>query len=320
MIKLEDMGSFHIGGKEIHVNNQQEERRHFTPGADPLIINPNGYHEVEQMYVQYFIPEREKGRYPLIFMHGGAMTGVAYENTPDGREGWVNYFIKKGWSIYNTDAVGRGRSGWNGYADSFKEAPIHLPKHDPFERFRIGDGKASYHKNPENMKVLPGSQFPIKSYDQFMKQLVPRWINNEKETVSAYLSLLEKTGPSIILAHSQGGLFAIEMALNHPSLVKGIILIEPTISVDIKHPDAFTNTPILLVYGDYIKPGNRWYKHMQNTLNSLKVLKKYNSKIDMIDLTKKGIFGNSHLPMLDLNSIAVANIIQEWLEKRQLYR
>ncbi len=36
-----------------------------------------------------------------------------------GREGWLNFFVKRGWAVYNSDAVERGRSGWAMYPDTF---------------------------------------------------------------------------------------------------------------------------------------------------------------------------------------------------------
>lgn len=61
--------------------------------------------------MQYFLPQNCKGKYPLLMWRGG-LTGVTYETTPDGREGWLNIFIRKGWEVYNSDAVERGRSGF----------------------------------------------------------------------------------------------------------------------------------------------------------------------------------------------------------------
>ncbi len=64
----------------------------FTPGGVPAKVDPNGVYQVEQMYVQYFIPQNRRGALPLLMWHGGGLTGVTYETTPDGREGWLNYF------------------------------------------------------------------------------------------------------------------------------------------------------------------------------------------------------------------------------------
>jgi hypothetical protein len=111
------------------------------------------------MYVQYFIPQNERGALPLLMWHGGGLTGVTYETTPDGREGWLNYFIKKGWAVYNSDAVERGRAGWT---DSFKGDPVFLTKENPFERFRIGTGPGSYNKDPAKMKVQVAQARPDK--------------------------------------------------------------------------------------------------------------------------------------------------------------
>jgi len=73
--------------------------------------------------------------------HGGGLTGVTYETTPDGREGWLNYFVKLGWDVYNSDAVERGRAGWAMYPDIFKGEPVFLAKANPFERFSHRTGR-----------------------------------------------------------------------------------------------------------------------------------------------------------------------------------
>ena len=73
-------------------------------------LDPNGTYMVEQMYVQYLLPQTRKGKVPLLMWHGGGFTGVTYESTPDGREGWQSMFVRKGWDVYVSDAVERGRA------------------------------------------------------------------------------------------------------------------------------------------------------------------------------------------------------------------
>jgi hypothetical protein len=131
-ISLKEMGSFHVGGREVAISGKPVKEVVFTPGGVPAKVDPNGVYQVEQMYVQYFIPQNQRGALPLLMWHGGGLTGVTYETTPDGREGWVNYFIKKGWDVYNSDAVERGRSGWAMYPDVFKGEPVFLTKENPF--------------------------------------------------------------------------------------------------------------------------------------------------------------------------------------------
>ena len=111
-ITLEAMGSFHIGGRRVEVHGFPVVMQQLAPDGVPARFDPNGGYMVEQMYVQYFVPRPLRGTVPLLLWHGGGMTGVNYETTPDGREGWVNLFLRWGWSVYNCDAVERGRAGW----------------------------------------------------------------------------------------------------------------------------------------------------------------------------------------------------------------
>jgi hypothetical protein len=113
----------------------------------------------------YFLPRNRKGKLPLLMWHGGGLTGVTYETTPDGREGWLNLYIRKGWDVYISDAVERGRAGFAS-PDVWPSEPIFLNYADPFERFRIGDGQGSWSSDSAKRKVLPGSQFPVKALRQ----------------------------------------------------------------------------------------------------------------------------------------------------------
>ena len=44
------------------------------------------------------------------------------------------------------------------------------------------------------------------------------------------------------------------------------------------------------------------------------------ASVDVVDLPKAGIHGNSHMMMMDKNNIEVANLIQAWLEGKGLTR
>src|SRR6516165_2280947 len=70
-IALRDMGSFHVGGRVIEITGQPIKEIVFTPGGVPAKMDPNGKYQVEQMYVQYFLPQNRKGRLPLLMWHGG---------------------------------------------------------------------------------------------------------------------------------------------------------------------------------------------------------------------------------------------------------
>ncbi len=70
---------------------------------------------VGHMYVEYMIPQRLRSPYPIVMVHGGNQTGTNFTGTPDGREGWAQYFVRRGYAVYIVDQVARGRSAhWNG--------------------------------------------------------------------------------------------------------------------------------------------------------------------------------------------------------------
>jgi len=107
-IALREMGSFHIGGREVEISGKPVKEAVVTPGGVPATIDPNGKYLVEAMYVQYFLPVHRRGAVPPLLWHGGGLTGVTYETKPDGGEGRLTWFLKKGWDVYNSDAVERG--------------------------------------------------------------------------------------------------------------------------------------------------------------------------------------------------------------------
>ncbi len=312
-LHLKAMGSFHVGGREVELSGRPVKEVVFTVGGAPAKIDPNGVYQVEQMYVQYFVPAHEKGKLPLLMWHGGGLSGVSYETTPDGREGWLNYFLKQGWTVYNSDAVERGRSGWAMYPDIFKTDPVFLTKENPFERFRIGAGPGSYNKDVSKMKPLPGSQFPLEGYDNFTKQGVPRWTSTDAPIIAAYTALVDKVCPCIVVAHSQGGPFAYRVAQARPDKVKALVLVEPAGTGDPTQAAALKGIPNVSIYGDYIAQDSRWPTIKANNLKFQEAIRAAGGKPEVIDLPAIGIKGNSHMLMMDKNNAEVAAVIQKWL-------
>ena len=210
-IQLADMGSFHVGGREVTISGKPVKEVVFSPGGVPAKVDPNGVYQVEQMYVQYFIPQDKRGALPLLMWHGGGLTGVSYETTPDGREGWLNFFVKRaGRSTTPTRSSAGARAGR--CTRLFPGEPVFLTKENPFERFRIGAGPWLLQRDLAKMKPLPGSQFPLEGYDNFTKQNVPRWTTTDKPIIAAYLELVDKICPCVVLVHSQAGLFGATVA------------------------------------------------------------------------------------------------------------
>jgi hypothetical protein len=110
-VTLVDQGSFFVGG----VTKVSEYAA--LPGAPPGQPTPPRTPQqitIGQMYVQFQIPQRVAAPgWPVIMVHGSTHTGAALESTPDGREGWYPYFVRKGVATYVVDQSGRGRSGFD---------------------------------------------------------------------------------------------------------------------------------------------------------------------------------------------------------------
>src|SRR5258707_14686980 len=242
-IALRDMGSFHVGGRDVEISGKPVKEVVFTPGGVPAKVDLNGTGSVEAMYVQYFLPANRRGAVPLLMWHGGGLTGVTYETTPDGREGWLNFFVKQGWDTYNSDAVERGRAGWAMTPDIFKGEPVFLAKANPFERFRIGQSLGSWSPDPAQRKLMPNLQFPVEAYDNFVKQSVPRWTTTDDAIIRACTALGHGARPCRIPFHSQAGQFGFKVAQSRPDKVRALVAVGPAGVGDPKQAAALTGIP-----------------------------------------------------------------------------
>src|SRR5262245_12774687 len=301
-ILLRDMGSFHVGGRLNEISGQPIKEIVFTPGGVPAKVDPNGVYQVEQMYAQYFLVQNRKGKLPLMLWHGGGLTGVTYETKPDGKPGWLNYFLRKGWDTYISDALERGRSGWT---DKFKGDPVFLPLGDPWERFRVGP-IGSWNDDKAKRTIYPGVQFPIDAYEQFMKQGVPRWVTTDDQIIAGYVELVDKVCPCVVLVHSQGGSFGFKVAEARPDKVKALVLAEPSATGAKDKVATLKNIPMAILYGDNAKDHPRWGKIRQNVHDYAGLIKQAGGSVDFIDLPDVGITGNTHMMMMDKNSDQVA--------------
>jgi hypothetical protein len=315
-ITLRDMGSFHIGGREVEISGKPVKESLLAPGGVPTVIDPNGKYLVEAMYVQYFLPAERRGAVPLLMWHGGGLTGVTYETKPDGGEGWLNWFLKKGWDVYNSDAVERGRAGWAMYPEVFSTEPVFLPVANPWERFRIGPGPGSF----STRKTNPGTQFPVEHYEEFVKQNVPRWTSNDAPTLAAYVALVDRVCPCVLLFHSQAGQFGFKAAQARPDKIKALVAVEPAAVGDVAQVARLAEIPTLVIYGDFIDQDARWPTIRRNGVAFANAVNHAGGKVEVVDLPKIGINGNSHMMMMDKNSSEIATLIQAWLEKKGLFR
>jgi hypothetical protein len=63
-----------------------------------------------QIYVEYQVPRRRTQPYPLVIVPGAAQTATNFNGTTDGREGWTQHFLRRGYAVYIVEQPGRARS------------------------------------------------------------------------------------------------------------------------------------------------------------------------------------------------------------------
>ena len=270
-----------------------------------------GHVSVKGMYVQYQIPQaRNRAAYPVIMVHGSAHTGKTYEETPDGRMGWAEYFVRHGVPVYIVDHSGRARSGFDptAHAPTFNK----FTNEQAWVRFRFG---------PQPFVPFANTQFPVKAQEEYYAQLVP---NTEttlpgtgQNTIDALAKLLDRIGPAVIMVHSQSGAYGIGAAIARPALVKAVVSVEPrscaASPADVQ--SVFTHVPLLTMFGDFQKGDPDWADRMTECVATVAHIKEAHGAAENIYLPDRGIHGNSHIMMMDLNNQQLADIILAWLDR-----
>lgn len=316
-INVKVIGSFYVGGTTVKVDGLPKREITYSPGSPPVQVEQNGDFMTGQMYVHYTKLEKPVASVPILMWHGGGMTGVNWETKPDGQPGWEMYFLHHGWDVFTSDAVERGRSSWSRYPEVFKDAPFFRTKKEAWELFRFG---THYDSDPSKRIAAPGTRFPIESFDEFVKQSVPRWTSNDVITQNAYDEYVKKACPCVIMVHRQGGNFAYNAALKFPDKVKALVLLETSGSPDPDKTDfsKLKNTPMLWVWGDNTDSTQFWRDIVARQEKVRARIDQLGGIGDAIFLPKLGIEGNSHMLMMDNNSDQIAGLINEWLTKRGL--
>ena len=316
---LKAQGSFFVGGEKADQTQGQL--------GD---LGPGGHIAVNQMYVRYMVPQGGDGNVPVVMVHGATLTGKSWETTPDGRMGWDEYFVRKGHPVYVPDQVGRGRSGFN--QAPFNDAragavpPANLPRFIRFSdevvwpNFRIG-AKAG--------EPFADSQFPLTALDELSKQGVPDvsfgGVPAPNPTLRALSDLAGQVNGAVLMGHSQSGAFPVAAALLNPSVVLGLVLVEPggcPANLTDEQIKTLATLPVLAVFGDHrdtatgigIRPS--WQLSFEGCQALIARLKAAGGQAQMLSPAETGIRGNSHMIMQDRNNLQIADLILKWMDER----
>jgi pimeloyl-ACP methyl ester carboxylesterase len=312
-LTLQDEGSFFVNGQSY---------RSEYPGAS---LNtgpaPAGNITINQMYVHFRIPAAKKG-VPIVMVHGSQHTGMTYETTPDGREGWATWFVRQGHPVYVVDHSGRGRSGFNPTpVNAVRDGGVDPKTLPSFFLGPIDRAWANFRFGAEYPKPFPNVQFPLEALDQYLAQLVPNAEGTLKgggaNTINALAALLDKIGPAVIFVHSQSGAYGLDVVRKRPNLVKGLVSVEggcETVTAD----DAskfFPTVPFVSVWGDNSVGawGVNGDKRREGCVQAVKRIQGAGGNATFLLLPEAGVAGNSHMMMMDKNNLQVAGMIRKWM-------
>ena len=184
-----------------------------------------------QIYVEVLVPKTIQKPYPLVLIHGAAQTATNWMGTPDGRQGWAEFFADNGYVVYMIDQPMRGRSAWHpadGATRMFSTQAIEAQFTATAE---LGNWpQAKRHTQWPGEGPGKGKRGdPV--FDAFYATQVESVASNadtQKANQNAVAALLDRIGPSVVLTHSQAGPFGWLIADARPSLVKAIVAVEPS--------------------------------------------------------------------------------------------
>lgn len=326
---IQDQGSFAVGGKVISTQGTFDPKKPFDPDGQTL----HGDHA----YVFYQKPVAPR-KYPLTFLHGAGQFSKTWETTPDGREGFQTIFLRRNFSVYLLDQPRRGDAGRSTVAMNV------TPTTDDqmwFQQFRLGVWPDYY----------PGVQFPKdrEALNQYFRQMTPNTGPFDMEVISdAIAALYTKTGPGILVTHSQGGGPGWVSIMKSPN-IKAVVSYEsgsgfpfPEGEVPAPIPNKFNNLlsangvpmeefkkltriPIIIYFGDFIPDSPQenpaqdyWRAAVQMANKWATTVNQYGGDVTVVQLPKVGIKGNTHFAFSDLNNIEIADHLSAWLKEKKL--
>ena len=204
---IQEQGSFTAGGTVMAAPGTFDPRNPTQPAGQTF----RGDH----VYAFYQIPVNPR-KYPIVMWHGFGQFSKTWETTPDGREGFQNIFLRRGFATYLIDQPRRGNAG-----RSTIETTI-TPKPDEqfwFGQFRLGVwpnyfNGVQFSRDPEVLN---------QSFRSMTPDTGPFDIDVMSDAVSA---LFSKIGPGILFTHSHSGGPGWSAAMKNEN-IKAIVAFEP---------------------------------------------------------------------------------------------
>ncbi len=316
-LTLSDRGSFFVGGETV----EQTEVELGSFGPDDQVT-------VNQMYVEYIVPEAG-GEVPVVMIHGATLTGKTYDTTPDGRMGWYEYFVRQDHPVYVVDQVGRGRSGFNQATYNNVQA-CETPPEEQAPMLRLGDRIAvwqNFRFGPEPGTPYENTKFPVEFADELSKQSIPdlnSGLPSPNPTFAALADLSAQLDGAVLIGHSQSGHFPLEAALIDPQGIRGAVLVEPgrcdAQGYSEEQIAALAEIPTLVMFGDHLPadtglPAPNWQERFEGCRDFVERVNAAGGEAQILNPPDRGIAGNTHMMMQDVNNLEIADLILDWIDE-----
>jgi len=318
-LMIKSQGSFFIGGRTVSTDA--------LTGSSSGFLNSGtntGSITVDQMYVQYQIPEGADKHVPVVMVHGCCLSAKSYETTPDGRMGWNEYFLRKGRAVYLPDQSSRARSGFD--ATIYNEIRLGKRPASDMPAIRTASHEIAwtlFRFGPEMGKPFANEQFPVEAFEEFGKQVIPdlnAGLPDDNPTWTNLSGLAIKLHGTVLMGHSESGFFPERTALVNPANLEGLITIETECPTNLAPAQISTlaGIPVLMVFGDHLGdvPGHAdmWPARFKTCQQVVDQLNAAGGDATMMHMPKYGQSGNSHMLMQDKNNLQVADLILKWID------
>ena len=313
---LRSQGSFFVGGQDEASDGL------VSPNLQPpsTTLSPTGTYTVNQMYVHYEIPYSSR-RVPVVLIHGCCLTGKSWETTPDGRMGWDEYFVRQGHPTYVVDQVGRGRSGYDPTKINEVAAGTQPISALPAIRTAGHEGAWTLFRfGPTYGEVFPNEQFPVEAAAEFWKEIVPDFngaLPTPNPTLLNLSTLATQLNGAVLISHSESFAFPWQTAVINPAGIAGIVAIEGGCGNQSENVATLAKIPTLILFGDHTSEFSNWAANVQGCQTLVQQVKAAGGDMTLVVLPDVGVYGNSHMMMLDKNNLVVSGLIDQWMAARE---
>jgi pimeloyl-ACP methyl ester carboxylesterase len=275
---------------------------------------------VPSAWVQWEAPaELSPAREPVVLVHGGGGQSTDWLWAVDGQPGWAELFVAAGHPTYLFDRPGHGRSAWH---------PEVLGTRSPApdltflaELFNVEEDELRAETSGRFAPIAASTVGPLA--DPVLAQA------SESAALGRLLALI---GPATIVTHSAGAPGVWLTADRHPELVRCVVAVEPLGPPYGGQRHALAMSEGLAAFPLAARGGNAnavdephlervpalvvtaaHSGHHQADVETVRFLRGLDVIVDHLELADKGIVGDGHGVIFDVNSTAAFHEVYAWI-------